>query len=608
MNVKKQLYIMLIVSGLIILPLSSQAGLLSVSKTGKTFQLQNTQQAVAQQTVPRFSDLPRIGSLWLVDADDSTQIAEITNGATFDVEQLPENISIIALANQHTESVRFSLDTTSSYRTENIEPYAIEGDNNGDYNAIDLSRGWHTIRAKPFASDGATGVAGPQISVRFALITNRIIVDTLVDAHDSVFDGQCASAPVLTYSKLVAKQTRPSLVLTKDRNETAFGAYSVQGSCSLRAAIEEANQMPGIQFIEVPDLHLPYLLDLGEIQITDSVVITGMGNPYVDAQGRSRILNVNNVPLVHLTNMRLKNGRTDFNDFGGAIKITSSGVQLVNMQILDSHANLGGGVFASEESVLTIVKTVFQGNIGGNPDGFSGGGVTQRGGGLAVEGGHVHISNSSFYENRAVRGGGMFISGADVNFSNSFLIFNEAADFGGAINIQEDTKLRISYSTIAYNKAGLSQEANRPWGGGIVVYDSKVDVGNSILAENVVEYPDNTVVAPDCWTNQNSEITSHRGNVIGVLNGNCSIEDVDPNENLSDLYGSEDAPLDSGMNNSVATYPLPHVGLTPDSPAIDNANGTSSILFFANCPSVDASGDPRPSGDTCDSGASEFQF
>ncbi len=58
----------------------------------------------------------------------------------------------MAMANQHTESVRFGLDGVINYSLENKVPYAIAGDNNGDYAPANLSQGWHTVRATPFAA------------------------------------------------------------------------------------------------------------------------------------------------------------------------------------------------------------------------------------------------------------------------------------------------------------------------------------------------------------------------------------------------------------------------------------------------------------------------
>ena len=81
-------------------------------------------------------------------------------------------------------------------------------------------------------------------------------------------------------------------------NNTIVGGSSADsqvmqlaGSCTLRAAIEEAHARVGRQHIEVPNLG-SYQLSLGQLEVTDTVTVEGIGKPVIDAQGASRVFSV----------------------------------------------------------------------------------------------------------------------------------------------------------------------------------------------------------------------------------------------------------------------------------------------------------------------------
>lgn len=561
---------------------------------------------------------PEITELWLADADTDELLVSISDGDYFDPETLPEHITVVAMANQHTESVRFGLDGVINYRVENIVPYAIAGDNNGDYAPANLSQGWHSVQATPFAADDASGSNGTEVLISFALLPdpNQIVVNTTADGHDTVpGDGHCStqSPGDLTRKKLAPEQST-SVV---PKQSTGISPRRSTGVCTLRAAIEEANALPGSQHIEVPVFDTPYQLFLGELKIRDSVVIEGgfidsedqFIHAVVDAQKQSRVMSVIGSPFVTLSGFKLINGEAgrainNVDSRGGGIYIDNSWLHLIDSVVHTNRANVGGGIYAWNNYALHVQRSVISWNRAGTRDNFT------HGGGLSLFDGQTWVNDSTIVDNEAGFGGGLSISGANIKVANTSIIRNAALAYGGGFEVRDESQIEIAFSTIAYNSAGVEPQDNFDRsGGGFYVNSGSVDIGNSIVTENTDPWwADREEYAPDCYSVAPSQFTSFRANFVRVLNDNCIMRDTFLGENLDfDHVGTEDHLLNIGLS-FLSLYPTrPHVSLNSDSIAIDKGIGDAGISFFADCPNHDTIGNPRPRGIACDAGAIEQQ-
>ena len=56
-----------------------------------------------------------------------------------------------------------------NYQTETNDPYAMAGDDSGNYRPWTRSLGTHTIKATAYTGGSATGTAGPTLSVTFTV-------------------------------------------------------------------------------------------------------------------------------------------------------------------------------------------------------------------------------------------------------------------------------------------------------------------------------------------------------------------------------------------------------------------------------------------------------
>jgi hypothetical protein len=118
--------------------------------------------------VPTFA----VSSLILINADTNQPIQTLTSGSTLYLKSLPtRNLNVRAVTNPATVgSVRFALDSTPNYRTENSAPYALAGDTNGDYSNWTPSIGTHTLSATAYTGASASGNASQPRTVQFTVI------------------------------------------------------------------------------------------------------------------------------------------------------------------------------------------------------------------------------------------------------------------------------------------------------------------------------------------------------------------------------------------------------------------------------------------------------
>ncbi len=118
---------------------------------------------------------PAVVSFTLIDAAADEPIADfdpLVDGAIVNFADLATNqISIRANTSPSSVgSVRFALDGNQNLQTENVVPYALNGDSGGNFNPWNGDLGEHTLTATPFTSNNGGGQAGMSLTINFTLI------------------------------------------------------------------------------------------------------------------------------------------------------------------------------------------------------------------------------------------------------------------------------------------------------------------------------------------------------------------------------------------------------------------------------------------------------
>ncbi len=344
--------------------------------------------------------------------------------------------------------------------------------------------------------------------------------------------------------------------------------------CTLRAAIEETNALPGEDVIVLGSgtyrLNLSGLgedqASTGDLDITDSLQIVGAGTneTFIDAEGLDRVFDIlgenTTVTLSQLTitNGNLPAGQPYSQKGGGGVRNLASlflenvalsknsvlgatsddvGGGLFNKGICsvtystidDNHANEGGGIFNDSQSTLQVFSSTFLGN-------------SSQGGAGLMNHGPADVINTTF-SNNGVQGG---------------------LSSGGAVYNQD--QLQLIHCTIADNSADQ--------GGGLRTDGGTVSMVNTLIANNQ---------GSNCYSS--GEIISEGHNLDS--DNTCGLTSLDL-KNIDPQLG-----LLQDNGGYTETY-----GLNPGSPAIDAGKSLPNI-------STDQRGILRPQRKLFDIGSFE---
>jgi CSLREA domain-containing protein len=357
------------------------------------------------------------------------------------------------------------------------------------------------------------------------------------------------------------------------------------GRCTLRAAIMEANALPGPQSIDIPAGTYTLTIEgvdedeaaTGDLDITGPTVIRGAGvsETIVDANGIDRAFDIlaSQVAIIGLT----VTGGAGVEE-GGAIRAAGScgDVELAAMRIEGSTAHRGGGIYAICEGTTTISDSTIEGNEAVT------GLVVGRGGG--VFGRRVLIERSTIVGNTSSMGGGVYLGISTI--MNSTITGNLAGE-GGGIFVEWESEIHLQHTTVTANFAAGEGGSVHQFGGGGGVFGYAV-LSHSIIANNESATPHGN----DCAGLSLALSLGH--NLIGNADG-CIVPTP------SDIAGALSTPIE------------PLLG-----PLAENGGPTLTHALLANSPAIDAGGIEacletdqrgvlRPQGFACDIGAFELE-
>ncbi|WP_419189358.1 right-handed parallel beta-helix repeat-containing protein [Stieleria marina] len=358
------------------------------------------------------------------------------------------------------------------------------------------------------------------------------------------------------------------------------------GKISLREAIDAANTTIGHDTITFS----PTLIGTLDVtllpNITESVTILGemfsLGEHKIsiDADDDSRIFNIEGAGSavgnlnVHISNLTLQNGRTEFsNSNGGAIRFVSTGtLTLENSIIRDNETRgknaKGGGVYSQDaSSTIRLTQGTLISKNKTTGDAASGGGVFSAGE-IVVDDSDVIGNTTSGY---AASGGGL-ASQTEVRLINN-------AQVNG-----NSTNGRYSQGGGIYAGGSLRSDKT-PILGNVYVSSSEVD-GNSTLTRfskgggifaNDVQITDNSFVRNN-YTN--SRLSSGGG--IYAL-GNLKIHDSELADNSTRGGVSKAAHLACNFAvNLLKSAPLIGLDLIIPVPVVDVAQTLYTAFAIAN--------------------------
>jgi hypothetical protein len=401
------------------------------------------------------------------------------------------------------------------------------------------------------------------------------------------------------------------------------------GICTLRAAIMEANAMPGMDTVIIPAG--AYILSRvatsfedaalnGDLDITGDLTITGAGSASTIIDGnrtatQARVFQVLSGVTVSISGLTIRNGT---NEPGPGITGGILNHGTLTMEHVTITANAHGGL--DSRGMVTLNHTTYTDNglciynsggsliilnsevVGNNNPNGNCGGVGSAGGSLTL----VNTTLSGNSVNGT--GGGLWLAGGIATLINTTISGNIAGNRGGGIflfqsSAQFPTVLNLYNATIVNNMAN-SNLSGVDQGGGIhnYTYDGitpTVYARNSLIANNVRRTGLITSTPNDCY----GPLSSEGYNLIESTTG-CTINGVTTGNKLG-----LDPKLDPLADNGGSTQTH---ALKSDSPAINAGNPNGCADGLGALLATDQRGYERhASGNPgafprCDIGAFEF--
>lgn len=343
--------------------------------------------------------------------------------------------------------------------------------------------------------------------------------------------------------------------------------------CTLRAAVMEANALPGADTIELPagtyTVTIPGAGEnaaaTGDLDVTSALAMSGAGSgeTVIDAAGLDRAFQTVGFDFsLRINDLTIKNGNAEGEDGGGIFNGSTIALALDHVAIVHNTATyFGGGVRSnSYTSSLSISNGVFSGNyadqggaaisnpgsatitdstITGNSARLGAGAIDNNNGVSlhitnstvqgnsgnigAIFGGSLTIDHTSVIENRSTVGGAIFGGGA-ISVTQSDLSRN-TANFGQGGGIYylggsaDEMGLELTDSTISDNKAAFE-------GGGIFAWTpAKVVITNSTISGN------------EAGTSEAAREKEKRGGGVFALFGQLQLTNVTISGNQADVGG-----------------------------------------------------------------------
>ena len=323
---------------------------------------------------------------------------------------------------------------------------------------------------------------------------------------------------------LPAQAATFTVTSTADTVDAAPGdgvCATAAGTCTLRAAVMEANALPDRDAVVLPEgtFRLAPTGDdedlgvTGDLDILDSLDISGAGSDetVIDGFGGDRIFHVPGQASLSVAGLTLKRGSANE---GGAILSAGPGSLAVGSVRFERNLAGTGSAIRHADGPLTIVGCDFNANVSGYPGGtvsktglgalsiststFTANTGSGPGGAVSFDGADVvTISDCQFATNNGGSGGSVWVNAAlglamancrfddsqsngnggavgyagpgDVVLSGLTVTNALAGGVGGAIYVDADGSLTVTDSTFTENAAGYA--------GGALYYYSDNEAG-----------------------------------------------------------------------------------------------------------------------------------
>ncbi len=368
-----------------------------------------------------------------------------------------------------------------------------------------------------------------------------------------------------------------SLLDTSDAASGDESCADVSGNCTLRAAIQETNVLPGTQAATIA-VTGSIALASTMTSVSDAFILNGSGADQLTIQGSGvgRVMAINGgtePTRVEINSVSIEGGVV------GALRVFNDDFLILRNCIIANNT-LNAALMYDDNTEGIIDACVISDNTS-----------TGAGGGINFKGSELMIQRSLFTNNHTDNDGGAVEIQSDsiVTVINSTISGNHADRNGGGFDLGNGETLNIINSTLVNNTADFDDGTDGDGGAIRSLSGSFVNIKSSILAGNQHRIGANATLS-NC--NMDVSVTSLGNNIEDGTD--CGFTEAGDLQSTDPLLGTL-------ADNGGLT--LTHA-LLLSSPAIDAIVGDCEDL--ANDPiTQDQRGFTRPVNTDCDIGAFE---
>jgi hypothetical protein len=352
------------------------------------------------------------------------------------------------------------------------------------------------------------------------------------------------------------------------------------GPCTLRAAIEEANALPGADTIvfNVPTTDNSYNPQTGAYtlmwgrqppDITDALTITNSDPQKIiitrPPNGLEyHLFNVTAAGTVNLIGLTITRGAVSHlsSNAGGGVQNAGTGTVNITNAVFDTNFAITGGAFCNSAGGTAHFSQVIFKNNNAN----SGGAVANTGNGT------VTIDNCTFDPNTAQNGAGVANtgSGGTVTITASALTHNTAQVSGAAIYSAGGT-LNVTGGNISSNTATTGPSLAPLFGGGVYIGGGNAAfVSTTISGNKITVTPPPQQPSPPPFVGAGAGIANN-GATVAITN--CTISGNTITAPYNQSSGSPGAVAGGGIY-SAGTLNLSNTTITGNSVTSGTGSGT----------------------------------
>jgi uncharacterized protein YjdB len=206
--------------------------------------------ATSAITVTQTTSSLSIANFVLINAGNNTEILTLTNGTQLLSSQVGSlSLNVKVNTNPTTVgSVFISLSgPVNATRTENGAPYALFGDNNGDYTGRTLPNGNYTLSATPYSGTNRSGTVGASTTIQFSIVTSTTVAVTGITVTPSSTSIEVGGSQQITATVSPSNATNKSVTWETSNssvanvNSSGLVTALAAGSATITARTQDGN-------------------------------------------------------------------------------------------------------------------------------------------------------------------------------------------------------------------------------------------------------------------------------------------------------------------------------------------------------------------------------